>query len=70
MEPGILIYKCRRCGQEVKNIHAPDILTTVISAMMGTKTPWGGIPVDKTDIHACSDGGVGVTDLIGAERDK
>jgi len=69
---GKLEYKCRRCGQITDSIHTPSVLHTLVSVMNGYTLPkeWFGVPVYKTDIHHCSDGGLGVSDLIGGLPDK
>jgi hypothetical protein len=68
---GILVYKCRRCGDLDKYIHVPDIPIALICCEMGQEFPWtGGVGVPKlTDIHNCEDGGFGVSDLMGGEKD-
>lgn len=81
MKGGFLIYKCRKCGAEVKNTHVPDVQLALILIINGDKLPakWGG---NETlhGIHTCNAFYVnldkrnfpvyGVTDLIGGEEDK
>jgi len=68
---GTLIYKCRRCGERVCNTDVPDIDAAVILITMGQKFPeeWG-TSERLTSFHTCPDGEIGVTDLIGGEREK
>jgi len=70
-KPGLLQYKCRRCGKIDKSTHVPNVLQVLISVMNDYELPkeWFGIPVTKTDIHHCEDGGAGVSDLIGGIND-
>jgi hypothetical protein len=69
---GFLVYKCRRCGELVKNSHAPDVDMAVTLVVIGSEMPsdWGGITPHMIEAHACKDGNIGVTDLIGGEADK
>ena len=74
MNPGFLIYRCRRCGEEVRNTHVPLVLTAVTLLQAGKQLPesWG--PMSKSvsliGVHECSSGGYGVTDLISGEEIK
>ena len=68
--PGILVYKCRRCGETFNGVHAPDAFVCLIHLMIGIKQPWSGNPVEKDDIHRCNDGNLGIGDIIGAVEDK
>ena len=69
-EYGVLIYKCRRCGELSKNCHTPNCLITLVSLIHGYDTPYPGIVPSITDIHNCKDGNMGVCDLIGSEYDN
>jgi len=71
-KPGILFYKCRRCNGISDSLHTPNVLQTLIFTMNDIDLPeqWAGIPVDKTDIHNCEDGGIGISDLIGGKIDE
>jgi len=71
MKGGSLIYKCRRCGKEHAAYHVPNAVVALIDLVSGRALPqsWGGPGVKPTNIHACSDGRLGVTDLIGADED-
>lgn len=73
---GVLIYRCRRCGEEVQNTHIPNLRLGVVS-IAGNFWPadlWGGPAPRLVDLHVfCRDqfgvAGVGVTDLIGGQED-
>lgn len=70
---GVLIYKCRLCGQEDRSVHVPNTLTAICCIINGTPFPraWGGSPLSLTSVHAtCQAGTWGVTDLVGAIDDK
>jgi hypothetical protein len=70
-EGGTLEYKCRRCGEIERGTHAPSVATAVVSIVINGRDPWGGgITARMQGTHACPDGGVGVTDLVGGTRDK
>jgi hypothetical protein len=72
MTPGILLYRCRRCNALDSSVHAPDIDYAVDCIISGHKAPreWGGRLPPLVDMHTCSDGAAGVTDLIGGAPDK
>lgn len=72
MKPGFLIYKCRRCNQEQKSLHVPNVLIALSRICSGSdlSKQWGPHIVRLNEIHACSDGGYGVTDLISGEEDR
>lgn len=72
MKSGLLVYKCRRCGEEVKDTHVPDSTLALLSILRGWDLPkeWGAIIPQTTDIHECKDKNLGVCDLIGCELDK
>ncbi|CAH8247374.1 hypothetical protein WJ0W_004608 [Paenibacillus melissococcoides] len=67
MSSGFLLYKCRQCGAVEKNVHVPDVMIAFVNITMGEPLPkeWGG-SVGLIGMHSCSDGRIGVTDLIGA----
>lgn len=72
-EGGFLVYKCRRCGGEVRNTHVPDGVTVLYYLLFGYDIPshWWRTPLPhKESIHHCKDGSLGVADLIGVEIDK
>lgn len=68
---GTLIYKCRLCGELVKNTHVP--LDPQIVAMMilaeGIATI-KQVTVGDTDIHVHANRTTGITDLVGYEYDE
>lgn len=69
--PGNLVYKCRRCGQISENAHVPLILEAVSSILITGTTPksWGPMTESLLGMHSCEDGNIGVSNLIGAEKD-
>ena len=69
---GFLVYKCRRCGELVRNTHTPDVDMAVILVVTGSEIPkdWGGVTPKTIGLHTCKDSNIGVTDLIGGEEDK
>jgi hypothetical protein len=71
-KPGLIEYKCRRCGKIDTSIHVPSVLQVLISVMNDYELPkkWFGVPVTKTNIHHCENGGAGVSDLIGGTIDN
>lgn len=72
-KPGLLEYKCRRCGEISSSIHAPDVNMALLAIMNDwdiNKLGWTGMMVHKTEPHHCKDGGFGVSDLIGGVEDK
>lgn len=62
-------YKCRRCGCIDQSLccGADRADLVIISTIGGYKPLDGGDGIDLFDIHHCSDGGIGVADLIGCE---
>jgi len=70
-EGGSLLYKCRKCGAINKNTHVPCCLIALSKINVNGITPreWG-MQMGITDIHACGDGNLGISDLIGAELDR
>jgi len=68
-ELGIILYRCRRCGSLDRTMSSPDVTQTLISVIHGTPDPnaSGIIRAALMSIHSCSDGGLGVTDIAGAE---
>ncbi len=69
--PGLLVYKCRRCEELEKTTHVPDINKAVILTVLGIGTPedWGPLKPKMVSIHSCKDGNIGVSDLIGGIKD-
>lgn len=72
IDSGFLVYKCRKCGKEIKSVHVPDGAIALSVIMFDNPTPksWGVMVAGKTDVHSCGDGSLGVGDLIGFEKDK
>lgn len=69
--PGVLVYKCRRCGEIEKSIHVPDVNMAVILIVLGSDMPkdWGHLSPKMTSIHNCRDGDIGICDFVGGEKD-
>ena len=72
MTGGTLIYRCRLCGELEKSDHAPCGNTALICAVLDIPIPkdWGPMIPKMLGIHACTNGCLGVTDLIGVELDE
>lgn len=70
-ESGFLVYKCRRCGELIKNTRVPNgvIALTCIEKTGHTPNGWDGVAT-RNSICSCKDGGIGVSDLIGFESDE
>jgi len=72
-KPGVLLYKCRRCGKVSDGAHTPNGLTTLMHILWDIPLPkqWGnGIPISKEDICICDDGSYGASDCIGFSVDS
>jgi hypothetical protein len=67
---GVLVYKCRRCSNLIKNTSVPEGLNALLDITIeaGTRKEWGS-GATLLDTHLCEDGGIGVSDLIGFESD-
>lgn len=67
MKAGTLLYKCRQCGATGERVHVPDVMIALVNITMGEPLPkeWGG-SAGLIGMHSCSDGRIGVTDLVGA----
>lgn len=68
-----VVYKCRRCGEPDKTSHigaATTVLQSVIYAAIGMEMqlPIGTQP-QMLSTHSCADGGIGISDLVGGERE-
>lgn len=72
MESGVLIYKCRRCGKISRNTHIPNGIMGLSYALVGikSKTTEGYELIGMNNICNCDDGNLGISDLIGFEKDK
>lgn len=70
-KPGMLIYKCRRCGQTEESTHVPDTEAALVCLVVNGTTPqkWGPAAA-VLDLHVCGPGVRGVLDIIGARDDK
>lgn len=68
-KPGVLQYRCRRCGLTFADPRVPDIATALGSILATESTPeeWGADPARMVEVHDCGNGGLGMADLIGAE---
>ena len=72
MKSGVLVYKCRRCGELSKHIMVPDVDMALVCIMNKITAPkkWNGNLPGILNMHTCGDGNTGITDLIGGEKDK
>ena len=74
MKGGFLVYRCRRCDAEIKEIHVPQLQPAIAMILCGLeemweKKKWGAVMPDKIEFHLCEDGNIGITDLFGGEFD-
>lgn len=74
MKDGRLVYRCRRCGAEIKKIDVPQLQPAIAMILYDLedawkKKKWGAEMPDKVEFHHCEDGNIGITDLIGGEFD-
>lgn len=72
-EAGYIVYKCRLCGKEVEDLHAPDGLIFLIAATLDMQNNKFGRTINGRDmftLHWHEDGSIGVADLIGFRPDK
>ena len=72
MKSGVLIYKCRMCGNLVKDTMVPDVDMAIMCILYDIPKPkeWKGVLPKMTSIHACDKDNTGVTDFVGGEKDK
>lgn len=67
-QPGVILYRCRRCEGLDSSLHTPDIDTSILAAVSTGRDPYG--PTQPlVGWHRCADGAMGVTDLIGGVPD-
>ena len=64
MDAGFLVHKCRRCGKINKNVHVPNGLIYLCKILNDVNS------LDRVSICNCKDGNLGVSDLIGFEKDE
>lgn len=64
MKGGFLVYKCRRCKKLNKSKHVPNGLMYMAEIVSRTNT------LALLDVCNCKDGELGISDLIGFEKDK
>lgn len=72
MESGVLVYKCRSCAKLNKNMHVPDGITAMCRIPNNIPLPekWGAFKPTMTDVCNCNGNDMGISDLIGFEKDK
>lgn len=72
MKGGYVIEKCRLCGKVIDSTtHVPNIYAYLRFVTKGTPAPDdGGLPAYSMSCHACEDGSLGVTDVVGFKPDK
>lgn len=65
-----LEFKCRRCGVVERGpCTTPQVaFRSLVELTSGRQASAPGIPVGLMDLHFCRDGGLGISDLIGADR--
>lgn len=68
---GKILYKCRLCDEVGGDSHAPDGFMAIINLITQGKTPekWG-IVETLLSYHDCTDGRIGIADLVGCELDE
>lgn len=71
---GVLIYKCRSCGDYDEPLRVPDVQMAIVGInTWGTTArlwPHSGIVGRLTGIHHCNDRAIGVTDLVGGRTEE
>jgi hypothetical protein len=72
MNSGFLVYKCRKCGRLNKDTHVPNgtIALSCIVCDFDFPKDWGALKPGMTGVCNCSNGDLGITDLIGFEPEK
>lgn len=71
--PSFLLYKCRLCGEEFDDGHAPDgdLALMIATGRWAMPADWRGVKPALVTRHACPPGmGSGVADLVGAVPDR
>ena len=68
MEKLQITYKCRRCRERVRDAIGSEkgIESALIKIVVSGEDDQSGLKIHG--IHHCLDGGIGITDLIGAHR--
>jgi|CXWL01.1.fsa_nt_gi hypothetical protein len=69
---GWLLYKCRLCGSVNREVHVPGLVIALSCILNNYPLPkdWaGGDQIHSTSIHHCADNKLGVSDIVGGERD-
>lgn len=66
MTTAIFMYRCRLCGrvEDGGQTAASNAVSYMVDILCGKLPP--GIPQMMHDVHYCTDGGIGISDLIGA----
>ncbi len=70
--PGCLVYKCKRCGEELKEQRVASVIPSLVCVMTQTKDMSLGFqanPKPLLFVHDCPDGNKGVSEIIGGEFD-
>lgn len=70
MEIGRLVYKCRKCNGLDKSRSIPNIKEALVCLTLAQSVDCGVTSIELLKVHFCEDGELGISDLIGAERDK
>lgn len=70
-DAGILLYRCRRCGEIITGFHTPSCMVSLIDAMLNKESSFGkGFQPKMFELHTCDDGHQGLCDLIGGKLDN
>jgi hypothetical protein len=64
---GTLVYKCRMCGELVKDTHVPKLFPELLLRVIGGKLD--DTCPDILGLHIVPEH-IGITDLIGGEGDE
>lgn len=70
--PGVLQYRCRKCGRLDETTAVPDLPYALIYLAHGWPLPeaWGPVRPALIAVHDCGDGPYGIADLIGGRLES
>lgn len=68
-KPGVLLYRCRLCGEIERSPHVPDVEEALCCLVVDGAYSTEGSTATMLTMHYCGSGRVGIADLIGAEGD-
>jgi len=71
-QPGVLIYKCRKCVVTFSAFHSQNVITALCHIKAGQAVPenFGPLQPEMLMVHRCDEPGYGIADLTGAKYDK